>query len=97
MSGIDEQNDEGKELYLKILYFSSLEAVIDGLVGDVISPKTVVMVQRQDEGAMSSEWNRRFLNTRAMARMGKVQLIEGYDALCQLFNYHNAGKQYMLW
>jgi len=97
MSGIDEQNETGKESYLRILYFSSLEDVIDGLVGDAIPPKTVVMVQRRDEGAMSSEWHRRFLNTRAIARVGRIQLIEGYDELCHLFNYHDVGKQYMLW
>lgn len=97
MSGVDEQSGAGKESYLKILYFSSLDAVINGLVGDTIPPKTVVIVQKQYEGPMQSEWHRKFLNVRRVARVGKIQLIEGYDELCRLFNYHDAGKQYMLW
>lgn len=96
MSGIDERPGRN-ELYLRILYFSNLDAVVSGLVDDVIPPQTVVIVQRPYEGATQTEWHRTFLNVRRVARMGRVQLVEGYDELRRLFNYHDAGRQYMLW
>lgn len=96
MSGIDERPGRN-ELYLKMLYFSNLDAVIEGFVNDVISPRTVVIIQRPREGAIEMEWRRKFLNIQKVARTRKVRLVETYDELRNFFGYHDAGQQHMLW